>query len=141
MRATRSALVLLGLVLVAVGGYQALGALEVGQLIGVALWLAGAIIVHDGVIAPATAGLSAALDRSGRRLAPGSLAVIRSGFAVGAVLTLLVLPELRAASLGSTNPTILTGDYALRLAVVWVAVLLAVAGTVALVQRRTAELR
>lgn len=141
MRAPRSVLVVLGLGLVAGGGYQALTSISLGRLVGLAIWLAGAIIVHDAVIAPATAGLSAALDRSGRRLAPVSLAVIRGGFAVGAMLTLLVLPGLRAASLGSTNPTILAGDYGLRLLGVWAAVLLVAGVGIALTQHRAARPR
>ena len=137
MRAARLVLVGLGLALVAGGAYQALTSIAAGRLLGLALWLAGAIIVHDGILAPATAGLSAALDRTGRRLVPASLAVVRGGFAVGAMITLLVLPELRAAALGSTNPTILTGAYGLRLVGVWVAVLLVVAAGVGLAQRRS----
>jgi hypothetical protein len=41
--------------------------------------------------------------------------VVRVGFVVAAVLSLAVVPEIAAQTLGNPNPTVLTGPYVVRL--------------------------
>ena len=69
--------------------------------------------------------------------------IIQVGVVVGAVMSLLVIPEIYAATLGTKNDTVLPLDYGLHLALFWLAtaVLTAVAAVVyvRLVPRRPTE--
>lgn len=141
MRAARMALSLAGTAFLAVGLWSAVTQLGSGPLLGLALWLAGAVVVHDGILAPLTALADGALDRGGRGLEPGSLSIVRAGSVIGAVLSLVALPALHARSLGTDNPTILTADYAARLAWVWFVIVLAVLAGVTVVQYRSRRRR
>jgi hypothetical protein len=109
------------------GAFTLVTTLRFDQLLGLAVWLAGAVVVHDAVFAPLTAVVSGILERGGRRLPQAASLCLRLGFAVGVVLSLLAVPAIYAQSRGQANPTILTADYALRLGIVWVVVLVAVA--------------
>ncbi|MDQ4489405.1 hypothetical protein RBS60_04230 [Sinomonas sp. ASV486] len=48
----RALAVLSGAAMVGVGGVLLLGSLALGQLVGLAVWLAAAVVVHDGVWVP-----------------------------------------------------------------------------------------
>lgn len=136
MRAARAVLLAAGLVIIGVGVVLAWQRLTLGQLVGLAVWLACAIVVHDGVLAPGTAVLSRRLERAGHALVPSARAVIRVGFVVGAVLTLVAAPEIAAQAQGNTNPTVLTRPYVATLAWCWLAVVVAVLLGVLVAQRR-----
>lgn len=118
-KAARAILIALGVGLSAYGAWLLIERLTVPDLLWLAVWLAGAIVIHDGVIAPALAVLRRRWDRDRPRRPLITTATAQIGFAVGAVLTLYVAPELWAQARMPANPTILTGDYALRLLVVW----------------------
>jgi hypothetical protein len=53
--------------------------------------------------------------------------VVEAGFAVGALLTAMVVPELIAQARGPRNPTVVPGDYGLRLGMLWAAIVVVVA--------------
>ena len=63
-------------------------------------------------------------------------AVAQIGFVTGAVLSLYVLPEVWAQGRDPINPTILVGDYATRLLVVWAVIALVVLVTWRVAVRR-----
>ena len=106
------------------------------QIVGVGLWMLGAILLHDAVLSPFVLGVSVLVRRAGRRPATASashsaqsrrtwrgvLLIIQGGVIVGAILTLVVVPEIYAKTLGTANPTVLPSDYALRLSVMWVVI-------------------
>ena len=91
------------------------------QIVGVIVWIGAAIIVHDGILSPLLLLLDVWLRRAGRRIPFAVLAIIQGGVVVGAIMSLLVLPEIYKKSLGTKNPTILPLDYGLNLALFWVA--------------------
>ena len=101
--------------------------LTVGEIAGVVVWLAGAVIVHDAVLVPVVTVVDAVLRRAGRRLPSAVVTVVELGLAVGALLTAMVVPELIAQARGPRNPTVVPGDYGQRLAVLWVAIVVLVA--------------
>lgn len=86
---------------------------------GIALWLAGAVILHDGVLVPAVSLLRLATHRVGGRLSSTTLALVTAAFVVGGVLSLIVLPEIWAKHLGPQNPSVLPGSYGQGLLVTW----------------------
>ncbi|WP_036285309.1 hypothetical protein [Microbacterium luticocti] len=131
MIAARIALGVAGLGLAGFGVVTLAQTLALASLIWVGVWLAGAVVVHDGVLVPAVSLLRARLRRRGRRWPRAATAVIELGAMVTGVLVLFVVPELIAQARGNPNPTILQGDYALRLLV---AVLLIAAAALVVVR-------
>lgn len=89
---------------------------------GIALWLAGAVILHDAVLVPAVSVLRLGAQRAGGRLPVAALALLKGGFVVGGVLSLIALPAIWAKHLGTLNPTVLPGAYGQALVVTWLAV-------------------
>lgn len=135
MRSSRSALLVTGISLVAVGAADAWQALDLVQLAGLAMWLAGAIALHDALLAPGGALMSRMLERHCAGLAPASRGIIRAGFVVGVVLTVVALPAIISQSRGTVNPTILTRPYASILAFTWCGLVVLVGMGVVVAQR------
>ncbi|MFK4227616.1 hypothetical protein [Streptomyces sp. NPDC019890] len=103
----------LGIVLMAVGAtLLATG----GQIKDVALWLAGAIVLHDGIIAPLVLGIGLLLAAVPARGA------VRGALVVAGCLTMVALPVLLRPG-RPTNPSALPLDYLRN----WLLVLAAVA--------------
>lgn len=88
--------------------------------LNVAIWLAAAIVLHDGILSPLAFGANFLLRLVGRRIPAAVLAVVQVAVVVGVVLTLMVLPEIKAKALGPRNPSVVPLDYTLNLAVMWV---------------------
>lgn len=127
MMRTRVAIGALGAALIGVGGVFLVLDLQPVQIAGLVLWLAAAVVLHDAVLVPIVTVVDLVLRRVSRRLPTAVVAVVEAGFAVGALLTAMVVPELIAQARGPRNATVLPGDYGLRLAVLWIAIALAVA--------------
>ncbi|MCP3820035.1 hypothetical protein NLX86_18640 [Streptomyces sp. A3M-1-3] len=102
-----------GVLLMGVGAALLAGG---GQLADVAVWLAGAVVLHDGVIAPLV--LAAGLLLAG---VPARGAV-RAALVVAGCLTVVALPVLLRPG-APTNPSALPLDYVQN----WLLVLGAVA--------------
>ncbi|WP_194411034.1 hypothetical protein [Microbacterium cremeum] len=136
MRISRIVLVVVG---AGLGGYGALllvTTLSPASLLALAVWLLAVVVVHDGVIAPVESAMHARWWRGAERRPEVVTAVAQLGFVTGAVLSLYVLPEIWAQGRGSPNPTILVGDYATRLVVVWAVIALVVLVTWRVAVRR-----
>lgn len=127
MKPTRVVLFASGAALVVVGVVFALLELSVGELAGLVLWLGAAVVVHDGIIVPGFAFLGQVLRRRAVAVPSSVLVAVESGFAVGALVTALVIPELVAQRLGPRNPTVVPGDYLAALAALWLGILTVVA--------------
>ncbi|HVX07947.1 hypothetical protein [Humibacter sp.] len=137
LRAARAGFAVGGAILIGVGVYFLVTTEPPAAVIGLVVWLAAAVIVHDGLFAPAVNVADRLLARGAARLAPWAVAVVRILFCVGLVLTLVVGPELFAQARRHANPTLLVGDYAVRLAVVWCVIVLAVVAITAASALRT----
>jgi hypothetical protein len=125
MRRWRVGLIVVGAMLLALGALVLV--LDVGpsKFVGIAVWFAGAIILHDGILAPIVFGVSLVLRRAGKRIPFGALLIVQGAVVVGAMTALLVVPQQLKRAIGTANPTILPLDYAVNL-VVFAAVLVAV---------------
>ncbi|MFB7055301.1 hypothetical protein ACFCXT_19515 [Streptomyces vinaceus] len=101
--AYRYAVAGLGLVLMGLGG-----ALLVQQPspLRIALWLAGAVVVHDGLIAPLVIAVAALTAALGLRLR----GVPRAALIVAGSVTAIALPPLLRPG-GAANPTVVPLDY------------------------------
>ncbi|MFD8982697.1 hypothetical protein [Streptomyces sp. NPDC059564] len=124
MKVFRYALGVLGLLLIAIGGRLVAG---LPDPLDVAVWLGGALVLHDGIIAPlvlAAGLLVAAVPARG---------LVRGALITGGALVLVTLPALLRPG-APVNPSALPLPYGRNLLVVLAAVA-AVTAVVALVRR------
>lgn len=126
----------LGMVVAAYGGYLLVGVLPLASYLGLALWLIGAIVLHDAVLVPAVSVLRAAAHRAGRRLPVTAIRLIEAAFFLVGTVTLLAVPEIYAQHLGSNNPTVLPGSYGRALLATWLLVVVVTGLAVAAVSLR-----
>lgn len=91
------------------------------QWLGLALWLALALVLHDGLFVPIATATGALARRLAQRAAPAITAVVKAALIVGGVVTLAVVPEIWAKDAGTANPTVLVRDYGAALGVFWLA--------------------
>jgi hypothetical protein len=131
----RTVRVLLGAVGVAVAAYgvKLLLDLGVGNLVATVKWLIGGVVLHDGLLAPATIVVGTVVLRllnPGRWAAP----VVIAGIVLGTV-TLAAIPVLGRFGARSDNATLLDRDY-LAGWLVFVAVVVGVSLGVTLVRGR-----
>lgn len=137
MQRWRVGLVLFGIALLTIGAITLLNDVPASRYPGIALWLFGALVVHDGIGAVAVFGVSVVLRRLGRRIPWVVIVIAQSALAVAVIVAVLVIPAILKQGIGSANPTILPLDYGLALLVfaAVLAVLTAVAIGVALAVR------
>ena len=134
----RAAVIALGAAALGYGAWLVLTDLPIDLIAWLAVWLAGAIVVHDGLIAPIAQLAGVAIDRTGRglRMPRSARLLVAGGLAVGGAWTLVAAPEIVAKARGAANPTVLAGDYAAALAWAWIAIAVAVVvGAVVLTSR------
>ena len=110
-RRWRVALVVLGLGLLLLGGVVLLNDVAPKRYLGIVAWFIGAIVIHDGIIAPAVFGVSVLMRRAGRRIPLPVILIVQGAIVVGAIMALLVFPEIAKKAIGSANPSILPLDY------------------------------
>ncbi|MFF4433712.1 hypothetical protein ACFYZ4_31720 [Streptomyces sp. NPDC001513] len=120
----------LGLLSAAWGGWLLLGQREPWRI---AVWLGGAVVVHDGFVVPLVLAIGALAAAAGLRLR----GIPRGALIVAGSLTVIALPPLLRPG-GVANPTVLPLDYLRNwlLAMAAIALLtLAYAGTRAVLRR------
>ena len=112
VRAVRVALIGAGLRVLLVGAWKVLHAVRPESYGWLVVWLLGAIVLNDAVVAPLVVVLRALTHRALGTSSGPTLALIKAGFVVAGVLVLAVVPEIWAQHLGTANPTVLPSDYA-----------------------------
>ncbi|GAA5198035.1 hypothetical protein GCM10023346_34220 [Arthrobacter gyeryongensis] len=134
----RAALGTLGLAALGYALFGFLANVPPMQLIGVAAWLAVALLLHDGVLVPLTTLAGGGLSRLTHGLGPVQQGIVRGALLVGALVTLVAAPLIRAQQVlqptgpgSGANITVLQGDYVLALGVFWVVLAVAAAVVVA----------
>ena len=135
MRASRLALLVLGLAAGTYGGWRLLD-LGWANTRATLVWLVGGVVLHDGVFAPLVLVVAVVAVRvlSPDRLAPGVVALV-----VLVPVTLLAIPELGRLGARADRPTLLDRDYWLGWSVLVTLVVVAVAaGALVSAGRRTA---
>lgn len=125
MRTWRIALITVGLALMVVGGLVLLEDVAPKRYGGILLWFAGALIIHDGIIAGLVIAVNLVLRKAGRRVPLGVLAIVQGAVVVGAIVALIAFPQIVKQRIGTLNPTILPLDYSLNLALFYTALIAA----------------
>jgi hypothetical protein len=143
VRLTRALLVVLGVALIGLGGYVLTETVSPTRYTGLLVWLIGSVIVHDAILAPLVVVAALAVRRTGRRVPAAVIALVQSAVVVGVVMSMIVVPEIVAKAKGPKNDTVLPFDYAGRLSVMWlvIVVLTALAVVAYLVRTRRQKSR
>ncbi|GAA3342850.1 hypothetical protein GCM10017714_32990 [Curtobacterium pusillum] len=118
MRAARTVLVVVGVLVIAFGAYVLVTTVRPVRIGGLATWLLGAVVLHDAILSPFVVAVGLLLRRTGRALRAWALVVVQAVVVLGSVLALVVLPEIAAKAQGQKNPTVLPFDYGARLLLV-----------------------
>ena len=142
VRRWQIALIAVGLALFVVGGITLLNDVNPKRYLGIAIWFAGALVIHDGIISFVVFGVNIVLRKTGGRLRVPlpAILIVQGALVIAAIMTLIVVPAALKKSIGTANPTLLPLDYGLHLAVFYgvVAVVTAAAlGVYAVLRRRS----
>ncbi|TXK17653.1 hypothetical protein [Homoserinibacter sp. GY 40078] len=134
----RAVLVGVGVLLLATGVGAFLTEVRPGDYPGVAAWLLGALVLHDGVAAMVLFAATVIVRRIDDRVPFVVLAIAQAAAVVAVIVTVLVVPEIVKQAIGTANPTILPLDYLGNLLLVLAGILAATAAAivVALLLRR-----
>jgi hypothetical protein len=142
VRRWQIALIALGLAFFVVGGITLLNDVNPKRYIGIAIWFAGALVIHDGIISFVVFGANIVMRKTGGRLRiplPAVL-IVQGALVIAAIMTLIVVPAALKKSIGTGNATLLPLDYGLHLLVFYgvlaVATALALGGYALLRRRR-----
>ncbi len=95
------------------GVFRLLTEIPAVDLLILAGWLAGALVVHDGILAPLTAAAGAATRRVPHRLRR----YVQGGLVSGAVVTVIALPLIVRAGSQPPQKALLRQNYAVNLAI------------------------
>ena len=101
VRVARAVLLVVGVALIGLGGYVLTDTVNPTRYGGLLVWLIGSVIVHDAVLAPLVVAVSLVVRRAGRRVRPAVLAIVQTTVIVGAVLSIVVVPEIIAKAKGT----------------------------------------
>jgi len=111
VRTSRIALAAAGGLLLIFGVFRLVTELDTGDLVVLGLWLAAAVALHDGLIAPIVVGtgvLLTGVPARARRYVQGALIV-------GALITVIAMPLIGRQDSQPASKAILLRDYATNL--------------------------
>lgn len=130
IRRWRTVLILSGAAMLLLSAYLLLTTVKPTRYIGIVEWFAAAIIIHDAIIAPFVFAVGLFMRKVGRRIPLAVLAIIQGGLVVGAVFTIVLVPEILAQQHAHLFQTLLPFDYVKNLGVLWVGTLVVTAAAV-----------
>ncbi|NUR94652.1 MAG: hypothetical protein HOV67_05260 [Kribbellaceae bacterium] len=107
----RIALVVVGVLMALWGGWELVQSVDLRGLVRLPLWLAGAVVIDDFLLAPLTVGVGWVVARWS--MGPGrhrTVSVVRTTLVLVGVTSLVALPLVWRQGTG-VNPTVLPRDY------------------------------
>jgi hypothetical protein len=130
IRLWRAGLLVLGLALLGVGVVVLMQEVKPTRYLGIASWFIGALIIHDGIIAPTVFLITVVMRRRLSMVPAIVVAIIQGALVVAGIITLIVVPEILKKWIGTLSSSILPQNYALHLALFYVALVLLTAGAI-----------
>jgi hypothetical protein len=130
VRRWRIGLIVLGVAILLLSGYILLTTVKPTRYIGIVEWFVAAIIIHDALIAPIVFVAGVIMRRMGRRIPLAVLAIVQGGLVIGAVFTIVLVPEILAQRYAHLFETLLPFDYVRNLGVLWIGTLVLTAAAV-----------
>jgi hypothetical protein len=85
-----------------------------GKLAGIALWLVGVVVLHDGILSPLVIGIGWLLARF---VAPRGRRAVQAALIIAGMLTIIALPLIYRQGTHPTSKAWLLQNYAANLAV------------------------
>lgn len=114
MRAWRIGLSVAGILLALFGAVNIFATVPFGALIVLALWMIGAVIIHDGIIAPATVTIGWALAKV---IPPRARRYVQAFLISGGLITIIAIPLILRRNTQPVSKAILQQNYAGNLTV------------------------
>jgi hypothetical protein len=130
VRRWRIGLIVFGAAILLLSGYVMLTTVKPTRYIGIVEWFIAAIIIHDALIAPIVFGAGVVMRRAGRRIPLAVLAIVQGGLVIGAVFTIVLVPEILAQRYAHLFETLLPFDYVKNLGILWLGTLVLTATAV-----------
>jgi hypothetical protein len=127
VRNFRIGLILFGVALLGLGAFVLTNEVNPKRYVGILTWLIGALIIHDGIVAPTVFGVTLLFRRAQRKVPPVVIAIVEGAIVIGGIITLIVVPEILKKNIGTLSSSILPQNYALHLGLFYV-VLIALTG-------------
>ena len=91
MRTWRIVLAAAGILLLLYGAISLLTNVDVGTLLLLALWLIGAVVIHDGIVSPLVIGVGWALHRV---VPPRARRYVQGGLIAAGLITVVAIPMI-----------------------------------------------
>jgi hypothetical protein len=129
-RIWRVGLIVVGLGIMGIGGLTLLLDVRPAAYLGILVWFALAIIVHDGIIGPVVFGIAVIMRKTRRRMPWVVLAIVQGAIVVAAIMAAIVLPEAYKKEQGTANPSILPLDYLSNLGIFYFGLTVVTVGVV-----------
>lgn len=104
----RLALGALGVLLGLFGLFRLLTDIPIDDLVYVAIWLAGALLIHDGILSPFVVGVGYAISKV---VPPRARRYLQPAMVVGALVTVIALPLIYREGTLPKNKAILRQNY------------------------------
>ena len=117
MHDVRVMLIGAGILMACVGGVVLANDIPPRQYPAIVAWMVGALVVHDVLIAGAAFAVVLAGRKAAARAAFLPIVIVQGALSIGAIMALLVIPEIVKKSVGTANPSVLPLDYATNLAI------------------------
>jgi hypothetical protein len=108
MRRWRLGLATAGILLGLFGIFRLLTQIPGTDLVVLACWLVGALVVHDGILSPAVAGIGWAISRV---VPPRARRYVQAGLIVGALITIVAVPMIYREGSQPKSKAILQQNY------------------------------
>jgi hypothetical protein len=124
VRLWRVGLLLLGLALLGAGVVVLMQEVKPTRYVGILSWFIGALIIHDGIIAPTVFLITVVMRKRLSRVPTVVVAIIQGALVVGGIITLIVVPEILKKWIGTLSSSILPQNYVLHLGLFYVALVL-----------------
>ncbi len=138
--AWRIAFIALGIGLLGLGLVVLLDLVKPERYPGILLWFAGAIILHDLILAPLVFGIGILMRRASKRIPIGVLLIVQGAIVVGAIMLAVVLPEILGQErVSARNETVLPLEYGSNLIVFYVILAIATAAAIVVYLRVLAK--
>ena len=119
-----------GILIAAIGGIVLVNDIPPRQLPAIIVWLVAVLIAHDVVISGVVFTVAFAGRRAAVRVPLAAILIAQGALAVGAIMVLLVVPEIVKNAVGKASSSILPLAYGVNLSILLAA--LAVAAAVAI---------
>ena len=107
-----------GVLLAAFGAFRLLTEIPAGDLLWLAVWLAGALVLHDAVLSPGVVGVGVLL----RRVPARARTFVQGALIAGGIMTVVAIPLIHRAGTQPAAEVLLEQDFRANLTVLLAAI-------------------